>query len=47
MYVQALEVYTNPTEFINPDFVAAMISKVKWEVLVQAADTSNLPQVPK
>lgn len=30
-------------EFINPDSEAAMISKVRWAIPVQAANTLNLP----
>lgn len=47
MHGQALEVCINPTEFINPDSLEAMIPKVRWAILVQAANTLNLPQVPK
>jgi multifunctional methyltransferase subunit TRM112 len=36
----------NSVEF-NPDFLAQMIPKVKWAVLVQAADNSILAKVPK
>ena len=44
--LQATEILRNPVEF-NPDFLAQMIPKVYWEVLVQVADTSILAQVHK
>lgn len=31
----------------NPDFVARMIPKVEWEVLLEAADHLRLIEVPK
>ena len=44
--LQATEICINSVEF-NPDFLAQMIHKVKWAVLVQAADNSILAKVPK
>ena len=43
-HLQATEICINPVEF-NPDFLAQMIHKMKWAVLVQAADTINLAEV--
>jgi multifunctional methyltransferase subunit TRM112 len=45
-HLQATEICINPVEF-NPDFMAQMIPKVKWAMLVQAADNSILAKVPK
>lgn len=44
--LQATEVRINNVEF-NPDFVARMIPKVEWEVLLEAADHLRLIEVPK
>lgn len=44
--LQATEVRINNVEF-NPDFVARMIPKVEWEVLLEAADHLHLIEVPK
>ncbi|XP_015974087.1 multifunctional methyltransferase subunit TRM112-like protein isoform X2 [Rousettus aegyptiacus] len=45
-FLQATEVRISPVEF-NPDFVARMIPKVEWAVLLEAADTLHLIEVPK
>ncbi|XP_057560145.1 multifunctional methyltransferase subunit TRM112-like protein [Hippopotamus amphibius kiboko] len=44
--LQATEVRINPVEF-NPNFVAHMIPKVEWAVLLEAADILHLVEVPK
>jgi multifunctional methyltransferase subunit TRM112 len=44
--LQATEICINSVEF-NPDFLAQMIHKMKWAVLVQAADTTILAEVNK
>ncbi|XP_044239609.1 multifunctional methyltransferase subunit TRM112-like protein [Ursus americanus] len=46
LHLQATEVRINPMEF-NPDFLACMIPKVEWAVLLEAADTLHLVEVPK
>ncbi|MBV99281.1 Multifunctional methyltransferase subunit TRM112-like protein, partial [Eschrichtius robustus] len=44
--LQATEVRINPVES-KPDFVAGMIPKVEWAVLLEASDTLHLFKVPK
>ncbi|XP_061039718.1 multifunctional methyltransferase subunit TRM112-like protein [Eubalaena glacialis] len=44
--LQATEVRINPVES-NPDFVAGMIPKVEWAVLLEDSDTLHLFKVPK
>uniref|UniRef100_A0A673UXS2 Multifunctional methyltransferase subunit TRM112-like protein n=1 Tax=Suricata suricatta TaxID=37032 RepID=A0A673UXS2_SURSU len=44
--LQATEVPINPVE-LNPEFVAPMIPKVEWAVLLEAANTLHLVEVPK
>ncbi|KAB0379478.1 hypothetical protein FD755_007262, partial [Muntiacus reevesi] len=46
LHLQATEVHINPVEF-NPNFVACMIHKVEWQVLLEAANSLHLIEVPK
>ncbi|XP_043326288.1 multifunctional methyltransferase subunit TRM112-like protein [Cervus canadensis] len=46
LHLQATEVHINPVEF-NPNFVACMIHKVEWEVLLEAANSLHLIEVHK
>ncbi|KAB0356526.1 hypothetical protein FD754_000682, partial [Muntiacus muntjak] len=46
LHLQATEVHINPVEF-NPNFVACMIHKVEWEVLLEAVNSLHLIEVPK
>lgn len=43
--LQATEVRINPVEF-NPTFVARMIPREEWAVLLEAANTLHLAEVP-
>ena len=44
--LQATEICINNVE-IYPDFLAQMLPKMKWEVIVLGADTSILAEVLK